>query len=191
MLTRLLHACGLYLGPKEELMPAQADNPDGFWEHLGFVALNDELLNELGGAWDLPPKQRRELRTCTPGSFAHESAAAYRKVRFGGSLGLERSAQQFDAAILAEPAAWHENAHHGAQSIGSRPFDEGAKRNFLFVWVAALGNLQPACDRDGKRSKTGWLLITICFSKTQKRNCGALRISLVCPMPQSVKQPRW
>jgi len=36
-------------------MPAQADNPEGFWEHLGFVALNDELLNELGGAWDLPP----------------------------------------------------------------------------------------------------------------------------------------
>ena len=57
MLTRLLHACGLYLGPKEELMPAQADNPDGFWEHLGFVALNDELLSELGGAWDLPPKR--------------------------------------------------------------------------------------------------------------------------------------
>src|SRR3984893_1664706 len=56
MLTRLLHACGLYLGPKDELMPAQADNPDGFWEHLGFVALNDELLNELGGGWDLPPK---------------------------------------------------------------------------------------------------------------------------------------
>ena len=56
MLTRLLHACGLYLGKKNELMPPQADNPDGFWEHLGFVALNDELLNALGGAWDLPPK---------------------------------------------------------------------------------------------------------------------------------------
>jgi GT2 family glycosyltransferase/glycosyltransferase involved in cell wall biosynthesis len=37
-------------------MPAQADNPEGFWEHLGFVALNDELLSELGGAWDMPPK---------------------------------------------------------------------------------------------------------------------------------------
>ena len=37
-------------------MPPQADNPEGFWEHLGFVALNDELLSELGGAWDLPPK---------------------------------------------------------------------------------------------------------------------------------------
>jgi GT2 family glycosyltransferase/glycosyltransferase involved in cell wall biosynthesis len=56
MFTRLLHTCGLYLGPEKELMPAQADNPDGFWEHLGFVALNDELLNALGGAWDLPPK---------------------------------------------------------------------------------------------------------------------------------------
>src|SRR5262249_546900 len=43
-------------GPQKELMPPQGDNPDGFWEHLGFVALNDELLNELGGAWDLPPK---------------------------------------------------------------------------------------------------------------------------------------
>jgi hypothetical protein len=38
MLTRLLHSCGLYLGPESALMPAQADNPDGFWEHLGFVA---------------------------------------------------------------------------------------------------------------------------------------------------------
>ena len=56
MLTKLLYTCGLYLGPENELMPAQADNPDGFWEHLGFVALNDELLNELGGGWDLPPK---------------------------------------------------------------------------------------------------------------------------------------
>ena len=61
MLTRLLHACGLYLGKKNELMPPQADNPDGFWEHLGFVALNDELLNALGGAWDLPPKADETL----------------------------------------------------------------------------------------------------------------------------------
>src|SRR5881398_524842 len=56
MLTSLLHACGLYLGPESALMPPQADNPEGFWEHMGFVAVNDELLNELGGAWDLPPK---------------------------------------------------------------------------------------------------------------------------------------
>src|SRR6266511_2167538 len=61
MVTRLLHGCGLYLGPKDALMPPQADNPDGFWEHLGFVALNDELLEALGGAWDLPPKANENL----------------------------------------------------------------------------------------------------------------------------------
>jgi GT2 family glycosyltransferase/glycosyltransferase involved in cell wall biosynthesis len=56
MVTRLLRCCGLELGPESDLMPAQADNPEGFWEHLGFVAVNDELLSELGGAWDLPPR---------------------------------------------------------------------------------------------------------------------------------------
>jgi len=61
MLTRLLHGCGLYLGPNDALMPPQADNPDGFWEHLSFVALNDELLEALGGAWDLPPKSNESL----------------------------------------------------------------------------------------------------------------------------------
>ena len=61
MVTRLLHGCGLDLGPKDALMPPQADNPDGFWEHLGFVALNDELLEALGGAWDLPPKSNENL----------------------------------------------------------------------------------------------------------------------------------
>ena len=55
MVTRLVHRCGLELGRESDLMPPQADNPEGFWEHLGFVALNEELLNELGGAWDLPP----------------------------------------------------------------------------------------------------------------------------------------
>jgi GT2 family glycosyltransferase len=61
MVTRLLHCCGLELGPQSELMPPQADNPEGFWEHLGFVALNDQLLSELGGAWDLPPKTDEDI----------------------------------------------------------------------------------------------------------------------------------
>src|SRR5882724_11909949 len=99
-----------------------------------------------------PTDAGRKLRTRATGPFAHESAPADRKVQFGRSLGLERSAQQFDVAFLAGPAAWHENAHHGAQSTGSRLLDEGAKRNFLFVWFAALGNLQPTCDRDGQQA---------------------------------------
>jgi GT2 family glycosyltransferase len=55
MLTRLLHHCGLYLGREKDLMPPAADNPDGFWENLRFVKLNDELLSAVGAAWDLPP----------------------------------------------------------------------------------------------------------------------------------------
>jgi hypothetical protein len=42
---------------KKRIDAATSRQPDGFWEHLGFVRLNDELLNELGGAWDLPPKR--------------------------------------------------------------------------------------------------------------------------------------
>ncbi|MGI8956700.1 MAG: glycosyltransferase [Chthoniobacterales bacterium] len=59
MLTRLLQRCGLYLGPESDLMPAAADNPDGFWENLRFVKLNDELLNAVGAAWDLPPREEQ------------------------------------------------------------------------------------------------------------------------------------
>ncbi len=55
VLTRLLHAAGLYLGSESDLMPPRPDNPDGFWENLRFVQLNDEILNAVGAAWDLPP----------------------------------------------------------------------------------------------------------------------------------------
>ena len=34
-------------------------------------------------------------------------------------------------------------------------------------------------------NKSGWSRITIGFSKMQKRNCGALRISLACPIPKA------
>ena len=155
---------------KNELMPAQADNPDGFWEHLGFVALNDELLSELGGAWDLPPKADETFADQRLDPLRHESAAADRKIRFGKRLGLEGSAQQFDAAILAGAVARTENAHRRAQSARGRSLDAGAKRNFLFVWFAALGNLQPALDRGSKRQTTGLLLITIYFSKMRNRS---------------------
>jgi predicted nucleic acid-binding Zn-ribbon protein len=56
MIARLLRICGLYLGPDGEMMPAEAyDNPEGYWENLRFVALNDELLTLLDAAWDKPP----------------------------------------------------------------------------------------------------------------------------------------
>lgn len=55
MVTRILNAAGLYLGPHSDLMPPRAENPEGYWENARFVALNDGILEALGGAWDLPP----------------------------------------------------------------------------------------------------------------------------------------
>lgn len=55
MVARLLNLCGVSLGPERDLIPAGPDNPEGFWEHAGFVAVNDEILARLGGTWFTPP----------------------------------------------------------------------------------------------------------------------------------------
>ena len=57
MVAHLLHECGVYLGPEEALMSASPENPDGYWENKRIVALNDSLLDTLGGAWDAPPSE--------------------------------------------------------------------------------------------------------------------------------------
>ncbi len=56
MVARLLHLSGIYMGDERDLMPADIHNTDGYWEHLNFVAINDTILNALGGAWDCPPR---------------------------------------------------------------------------------------------------------------------------------------
>jgi GT2 family glycosyltransferase len=55
--AQLLHLCGIYLGPEEDLRNPAPDNLDGFWEHPEFVGLNDRLLAHLGGGWDSPPAE--------------------------------------------------------------------------------------------------------------------------------------
>lgn len=55
MVAKLLHQAGLHLGADADLMPPAAENPEGFYEHLGFVRLNDEVLNAAGAGWDCPP----------------------------------------------------------------------------------------------------------------------------------------
>ncbi|NOX90061.1 MAG: glycosyltransferase [Calditrichaeota bacterium] len=55
LITKLLHLSGMYLGPEDRLMPPAEDNPEGFWENLDFVRLNDRILAYLGGAWDYAP----------------------------------------------------------------------------------------------------------------------------------------
>jgi len=56
LVANLLQTAGVDLGNPQCLMPPRPDNPDGFFEHLEFVRLNDEVLDALGGAWDCPPE---------------------------------------------------------------------------------------------------------------------------------------
>jgi len=55
MIAKLLHLCGLSLGPPDQLLPPTQDNPEGYWEHRAFVALNDNILKALNGSWYCPP----------------------------------------------------------------------------------------------------------------------------------------
>ena len=50
--TGALRLCGVELGT--ELMQPGPDNPKGFWEHAGVVAIHDRLLAALGSAWNDP-----------------------------------------------------------------------------------------------------------------------------------------
>src|SRR4029450_5999758 len=55
MVAQLMRAGGLHLGREEDLIPGNASNPDGHWEHIRVVEVNDALLQEFGGGWDSPP----------------------------------------------------------------------------------------------------------------------------------------
>jgi hypothetical protein len=49
-IARGLGALGVYLG--DDFLDAQPENPTGYWEDKGIVALNERLLGALGLTWD-------------------------------------------------------------------------------------------------------------------------------------------
>src|SRR6185436_11135917 len=55
VVSKMLSLLGAYLGPEHRTMLPSADNPKGFWEHTGFVDINDEILTRFGGDWHNPP----------------------------------------------------------------------------------------------------------------------------------------
>jgi hypothetical protein len=54
-LASMLEALGLDLGNKQQLLPPDEHNPQGYFEQDAVVAFNDEVFDYLGGAWDAPP----------------------------------------------------------------------------------------------------------------------------------------
>lgn len=55
MVARLLNLCGLYLGPEELLLGPDQGNPEGHFEHKGFIEVDEAVLSIIGGSSDSPP----------------------------------------------------------------------------------------------------------------------------------------
>lgn len=56
MLAQLLARSGVHLGHPHELLQSQPeDNPDGYWENIAGLQLNEEILQRLGGSWRAVP----------------------------------------------------------------------------------------------------------------------------------------
>src|SRR5574341_317454 len=84
IVARALNLCGLYLGEESEILPAASDNIDGYWENIHFLGVNERILKDLQGGWDLPPAvapgwenlpeiavQREEAQKCIQRMAAH------------------------------------------------------------------------------------------------------------------------
>lgn len=56
LVMRCLNLLGAELGREERVMrPREGNNPAGFWEHVGIVAINNRILERFGGSWHEPP----------------------------------------------------------------------------------------------------------------------------------------
>jgi hypothetical protein len=55
VLAGILAEAGYFAGRDIDILPAARDNSSGFFERFDVIDLNNEMLAELGGAWDNPP----------------------------------------------------------------------------------------------------------------------------------------
>jgi hypothetical protein len=56
MIAQVLSGSGLYLGPPDELLKADAANPLGHFEHRGFLDIDRKLLKFFKATWREPPR---------------------------------------------------------------------------------------------------------------------------------------
>lgn len=115
-LTGLLSELGV--GLPTDLMPPEDDNPKGYWESVGIMSANDQLLAKYGSNWrmskilpldwtDLPPavEWRRQLLISLQQSSGGADFVAIKDPRFcnlirGLSYWLEDDSVDFSFALL-------------------------------------------------------------------------------------------
>jgi len=87
MVAKLLQQAGLHLGDESVLMPPAEENSEGFYEHLGFVSLNDEVLNAAGAGWDCPPPPGVDWTGATFDAFRGEARSLAAPLATAGAWG--------------------------------------------------------------------------------------------------------
>ncbi len=142
-MTRALQVLGIHLG--DNIMPALADNPKGFWEDMDVWALNEELLAQLGEAWDsLSPTLESRLSDAAFSSYEHRALDLLRRKtaevdwlgmkdpRMVRLLPLWRSAfAEFDGEVRYLLAV--RNPLSVAASLAAR--DGFAKEKSCYLWL--------------------------------------------------------
>lgn len=76
-LTRLVNACGVYLGENEELMPSTEENPKGYFEHNYLSSLNEQLFTQNNASWcQLEKFSLRKLKRKSLGAYLEKTGSA-------------------------------------------------------------------------------------------------------------------
>src|SRR4051812_19877514 len=84
-----LRALGVEVG--QDLLPADAHNPRGYWEDRDLFEVNEELLTAIGQRWDsVTPTTDEDLRgPAAAVSGARAETMLARKLASGGRYGLK------------------------------------------------------------------------------------------------------
>ena len=51
-ITRAINLLGVYLGEEADMMAAQSNNPEGYWERQDIFRLHERILHHLRKTWD-------------------------------------------------------------------------------------------------------------------------------------------
>lgn len=85
LIARVINLLGVDLGPSEQMLEPGMDNVKGFWEHVSFKEIDDELLARHGGDWSDPPELPTGWHEAPELDELRERARAMIAADFGGS----------------------------------------------------------------------------------------------------------
>lgn len=149
MATRMLSLLGLSL-PKGQMIPADEDNARGYWESRALSALNERLLEHLGGSWYAPPAAVGLPRDLA--GFRREAQMAWEREFAGSELWLWKDPRlclllPFWRDLVAVPVVHvvvHRHPLHVADSLRRRNgFSLG---HALALWERYIRSSLLGCD---------------------------------------------